>query len=90
MGEPNKLLIDSVTPLATDHTESGVKLVANNLEDSNIGNESDSDLDYDDLDDVAVSSDVADFIEDDYVGSDEDDTSSCFIYNISFYRILKL
>lgn len=75
MGEPNKLLIDSVTPLATDHTESGVKLVANNLEDSNIGNESDSDLDYDDLDDVAVSSDVADFIEDDYVGSDEDDTS---------------
>jgi len=45
-------------------------------EDSNIGNESDSDLDYDDLDDLAVSSDVADFIEDDFAGdSDEDDTS---------------
>merc|ERR1719193_2961001 len=80
MGEPNTLLTDSLTPLATElgsgcKVESGGKPVLNNLEDSNIGNESDSDLDYDDLDDVAVSSDVADFIEDDYVGSDEDDTS---------------
>ena len=35
-----------------------------------------SDLDYDDLDDLAVSSDVADFIDDDFGGdSGEDDTS---------------
>ena len=47
-----------------------------NTMEEDIGNESDSDLDYDDLDDLAVSSDVADFIDDDFAGdSDEDDTS---------------
>jgi len=42
-------------------------------DDSNIGNESDSDLDYDDLDDLALPSDNDEFLEDD--GVDEDDKS---------------
>jgi len=43
-------------------------------DDSNIGNESDSDLDYDDLDDIVVPSDNDDFMDDDGV-VDEDDKS---------------
>ena len=43
-------------------------------DDSNIGNESDSDLDYDDLDDIVVPSDTDDFMDDDGV-VDEDDQS---------------
>jgi len=43
-------------------------------DDSNIGNESDSDLDYDDLDDIVVPSDNDDFMDDDGV-LDEDDQS---------------
>ena len=43
-------------------------------DDSNIGNESDSDLDYDDLDDIVVPSDNDDFMDDDGV-VDEDDIS---------------
>lgn len=43
-------------------------------DDSNIGNESDSDLDYDDLDDIVVPSDNDDFMDDDGV-VDEDDRS---------------
>jgi len=43
-------------------------------EDSNIDNESDSDLDYDDLDDILVPSDTDDFMDDDGV-MDEDDQS---------------
>ena len=43
-------------------------------DDSNIGNESDSDADYDDLDDLALPSDNDDFIDDD-VEPDEDDKS---------------
>ena len=42
-------------------------------DDSNIGNESDSDADYDDLDDLALPSDNDDFLDDD--GVDEDDKS---------------
>jgi len=45
-------------------------------DDSNIGNESDSDLDYDDLDDIVVPSDVDDFMDDlDGGDSGEDDHS---------------
>eukprot|EP00092_Neocalanus_flemingeri_P038130 GFUD01041502.1.p1 GENE.GFUD01041502.1~~GFUD01041502.1.p1 ORF type:complete len:823 (+),score=239.66 GFUD01041502.1:63-2531(+) len=43
-------------------------------DDSNIGNESDSDLDYDDLDDIVVPSDNDDFMDDDGL-VDEDDQS---------------
>merc|ERR1719507_2593833 len=43
-------------------------------DDSNIGNESDSDADYDDLDDLVVNSDGDDFMDEDDVG-DEDDKS---------------
>jgi len=43
-------------------------------DDSNIGNESDSDLDYDDLDDIVVPSDNDDLMDDDGV-VDEDDKS---------------
>jgi len=44
-----------------------------NNDDSNIGNESDSDLDYDDLDDIVLPSDNDEFYDDD--GVDEDDKS---------------
>lgn len=44
-------------------------------EDSNIGNESDSDADYDDLDDLVVPSDGDDFMDEDDDGGDEDDKS---------------
>ena len=43
-------------------------------DDSNIGNESDSDADYDDLDDLALPSDNDDFLDDDG-DPDEDDKS---------------
>ena len=43
-------------------------------DDSNIGNESDSDADYDDLDDLALPSDNDDFMDDDG-DPDEDDKS---------------
>jgi len=43
-------------------------------EDSNIGNESDSDADYDDLDDLVVPSDGDDFMDEDDVG--DEDTKS--------------
>ena len=43
-------------------------------DDSNIGNESDSDADYDDLDDLALPSDTDDFMDDDG-DPDEDDKS---------------
>ena len=43
-------------------------------DDSNIGNESDSDLDYDDLDEIVLPSDNDDFMDDDGV-VDEDDKS---------------
>jgi len=43
-------------------------------DDSNIGNESDSDADYDDLDDLALPSDNDDFMDDD-IDPDEDDKS---------------
>lgn len=44
-------------------------------DDSNIGNESDSDADYDDLDDLVVPSDGDDFMDEDDDGGDEDDKS---------------
>ena len=43
-------------------------------DDSNIGNESDRDADYDDLDDLALPSDNDDFMDDD-IDPDEDDKS---------------
>merc|ERR1719228_987337 len=56
----------------TDTEEETVVLACN--DDSNIGNESDSDADYDDLDDLVVNSDGDDFMDEDDVG-DEDDKS---------------
>merc|ERR1719397_1276532 len=58
----------------TDNEEEGEGVVLACNDDSNIGNESDSDADYDDLDDLVVNSDGDDFMDEDDVG-DEDDKS---------------
>ena len=56
------------------HGQNGVTNTNGLNDDSNIGDESDSDADYDDLDDLALPSDTDDFIDDD-VEPDEDDKS---------------
>merc|ERR1719397_2390051 len=58
----------------TDNEEEGEGVVLACNDDSNIGNESDSDADYDDLDDLVVNSDGDDFMDEDDMG-DEDDKS---------------
>merc|ERR1719490_157166 len=58
----------------TDNEEEAETGVLACNDDSNIGNESDSDADYDDLDDLVVNSDGDDFMDEDDVG-DEDDKS---------------
>jgi len=61
------------TKKTSPRPESGSPLLTN--DDSNIGNESDSDLDYDDLDDIVVPSDADDFLDDDDGADVEDDHS---------------
>ena len=75
--EPGEEAMDSGFKKQKSITEISRKVESSNNctnDDSNIGNESDSDADYDDLDDIALPSDNDDFLDEDG-DPDEDDKS---------------